>query len=210
VAVFFFWDVLVCEVLVHQSTLKIEAAGSSEILVHLHQNIRFLISEIAIFRALLCRRSAQRTWGSVSIFCLKFWKWLKSIRFILHFTAFNIIQGDSGGNVIILRGDGIRRFEKRNKSLYQYMSNSELNCLKLQIQSLWMVLKNRNYVILILIHFLNEFVTVHNKCWQIPPPASTHFATRVHSELIFTFLYAGSRIQNVTEQFVWCIHLYLV
>jgi hypothetical protein len=25
------------------------------------------------------------------------------------------------------------------------------------------------------------------------------------SELIFTFLFAGSRIQNASEQFVWCI-----
>jgi len=27
------------------------------------------------------------------------------------------------------------------------------------------------------------------------------------SQLIFTFLYAGSNIQNASEQFVWCIHL---
>ena len=29
-------------------------------------------------------------------------------------------------------------------------------------------------------------------------------------ELIFTFVYAGSSIQNVSQQFVWCIHLSFV
>ena len=30
------------------------------------------------------------------------------------------------------------------------------------------------------------------------------------SALIFTFLYAGCRIQNATEQLISCIHLYFV
>ena len=36
---------------------------------------------------------------------------------------FDTLQGDSGGNVNILGGDGIFHFE--NKSLYEQVSNSE-------------------------------------------------------------------------------------
>jgi hypothetical protein len=55
--------------------------------------------------------------------------------------------------------------------------------------------------------FNDKLVTADNKCWKIPPPTATHFATRVQrtrfsSDLIFTILYAGRNIQIASEQFV--------
>ena len=60
------------------------------------------------------------------------------------------------------------------------------------------------------------FFTVHDKRSKISPSPSVHFATRVRrsrvvsSELIVMFLYAGSNIQNASEQPVSCVHLSLV
>ena len=69
------------------------------------------------------------------------------------------------------------------------------------------------FYFLFVIWCLNEkFVTVHNKCSKIPPSTSVHFANLmrrsrvVRLKLIFTFLYAGSSIQNARQQFVLCIH----
>jgi hypothetical protein len=62
---------------------------------------------------------------------------------------------------------------------------------------------------------ITDFFTVHDKCSKIPTLISVHFATRVRrsrvvsSELIFTFLYAVSSIQNASEQLVSSFHLSL-
>jgi len=64
-----------------------------------------------------------------------------------------------------------------------------------------------------LLHRKDKFVTIHNECSEIPPSTPMHIATRVQqsrAELIFTFLYADSSIQNVSEQFISCIHLSFV
>jgi hypothetical protein len=58
-----------------------------------------------------------------------------------------------------------------------------------------------------------QYVTVHNKFSKIPPSTSIHFATRVRNSrvilrsFIFTFLCAGSSIQNASQQIVSCIYL---
>jgi hypothetical protein len=64
------------------------------------------------------------------------------------------------------------------------------------------------------IPYLSQF-TVHSTCYKIPPSTSTHFQLVCEiaccsSELILMFRYACSRIQNVSEQFVSCIHLSLL
>jgi len=56
-----------------------------------------------------------------------------------------------------------------------------------------------------LLHRNEKFVTVYNKCSKIPP--STSVCVRRSCELITTFIYAGSSIQNANEIFVSCIHL---
>jgi hypothetical protein len=64
-----------------------------------------------------------------------------------------------------------------------------------------------------LLHRKDKFVTIHKECLEIQPSTSMHIAARAQQlrvELIFTFLYAGSSIQNVTEQFISCIHLSFV
>jgi len=63
-----------------------------------------------------------------------------------------------------------------------------------------------------LLHRKDKFVTTHD-CSEILLSTSMHIATRVQQscvELIFTLLYAGSSIQNVTKQFISCIHLSFV
>ena len=63
----------------------------------------------------------------------------------------------------------------------------------------------------------DKYITFHNKCLKIPPNLNlnalrnscTKFAC-CSSELIFTFLCAGSSIQNASEQFVSCISLSFV
>jgi hypothetical protein len=63
------------------------------------------------------------------------------------------------------------------------------------------------------LHRNDKFLTFYNKFSKIVPSTSVHFVTRerksrvVRLELIFAFLYAGSSIQNTSEQFVSCIHL---
>jgi len=66
-----------------------------------------------------------------------------------------------------------------------------------------------------LLHINDKPVTDHNKCSKIPPPISMHFAThtktaRCSSDLIFTFLYAGGSIENMSDQIVSRIHLSFV
>ena len=67
-----------------------------------------------------------------------------------------------------------------------------------------------------LLHTNTKSVTVHNTCYKTPPSTSLNFATRVwrsrvvRLSLIFTIVYAGSRVQNGNEQLVWCVHLYFV
>ena len=65
-----------------------------------------------------------------------------------------------------------------------------------------------------MLHVIKKNVAAHNKRAKISPSTSVLFATRVRilrvffaSELIFTFPYAGSSIQNISEQFVSCIRL---
>jgi hypothetical protein len=66
-----------------------------------------------------------------------------------------------------------------------------------------------------LLHINDKFVTLHTKCSKIPVnlialyKSCTKFAC-CSSELIFTFLCAGSSIQNASEKFVSCIHLSFV
>jgi len=60
----------------------------------------------------------------------------------------------------------------------------------------------------------DKLLTVHDKCWKKSPSISMQFATPepkslvVRQKLIFAFLYAGSSIQNVREQFFSCINIY--
>ena len=62
----------------------------------------------------------------------------------------------------------------------------------------------------------NRSVSVHNKCSQNPTVNlsalrnSCANTTCCSSQLIFTFLYAASNIQNGSQQFVCCIRLYFV
>ena len=58
-----------------------------------------------------------------------------------------------------------------------------------------------------LLHRNEKFVTVYNKCSEIPP--STPVRVRRSRELM-TFNDAGSSIQNASEKFVSCIHLSFV
>jgi len=59
--------------------------------------------------------------------------------------------------------------------------------------------------ILILIVCLNcKFVTIRNKCSQIPLSTSCAKIVYFARRHIFTLLYAGSNIQNANEQFVFC------
>jgi hypothetical protein len=59
----------------------------------------------------------------------------------------------------------------------------------------------------------DKFVAVRNEWSKIPPPSSMllciswAYTGCSSSELIFTCLCAGSSIQNVNQQFVWCIYL---
>ena len=59
-----------------------------------------------------------------------------------------------------------------------------------------------------LLHRNGNFVTLYIKCSKIPP--STSVRVRRSRELITTFIYAGSSIQNASEKFVSCIHLSFV
>ena len=66
----------------------------------------------------------------------------------------------------------------------------------------------------------DKYVTVHNKCPQIPPPNTTHFATRgcvcvcvwrscdVRLSWSSRFFMPGSNMQNASEQFACCIQLH--
>jgi hypothetical protein len=88
-----------------------------------------------------------------------------------------------------VEGDSIGSFEDK-KSFYEHVSNSKwllrLSCLNQQIPN-HLVLKKVKFLlfILILIQCLNDkFVTVHNKCSQIPPPPLTHFATHERKSLV--------------------------
>jgi len=60
----------------------------------------------------------------------------------------------------------------------------------------------------------DRFVTVHNKCSKIPPLTSLHFATRVWRYVSFVRVdlrvsLCRQQHQNASEQFVWCVHLFL-
>jgi hypothetical protein len=65
-----------------------------------------------------------------------------------------------------------------------------------------------------LLHSNEKFVGVHNKCSKIQPSHLKHFASRVRRNCVVRLSrssrYAGSAIQNASEQFVWCIQLYFV
>ena len=58
----------------------------------------------------------------------------------------------------------------------------------------------------------DRLVTVDNECLKIPPSTSAHSLNSCgmmaccSSELIFTFLYVGSSIQNARKQFVTFVH----
>jgi hypothetical protein len=61
------------------------------------------------------------------------------------------------------------------------------------------------------LHRNDKFVTVRNKCLKIPPPTSVYSETRVRRPRVVRLsgssrsLYAGSSVQNASEQFVSCI-----
>jgi hypothetical protein len=62
-----------------------------------------------------------------------------------------------------------------------------------------------------MINLLNrneKFVTVYNKCWKIP--LSTLVRVRRSRELITTFIYVASSIQNANEKFVSFMYLSFV
>jgi hypothetical protein len=94
-------------------------------------------------------------------------------------------------------------------------------------KAMWMVVKKEKlFLILFFFNFMFKlqicyteminFVTVHNKYSKIPPSASVklcNWSAKIaccSSQLISTFLYAGSSIQNRSAQFVTCTHLSLV
>ena len=87
-------------------------------------------------------------------------------------TIFLTIQDDSGGEVVVLRGDCIGHCEKKSSHEHVSFMNGLQSCLNLPIKSNVNGNKERESTvscILILIYCLDEkFVVVHNKYSKIP------------------------------------------